>query len=165
MSIKSAGLSLDDATPSIQQRFEAKCSKPNEVGCIEWLGYKTRGGYGCMRLGGLGTKKTTAHRIAWVLKRGGIPPEILVLHKCDNPSCVNVEHLFLGSPLDNVRDMVGKGREGWKHQTPWQKLNATDAERIRDLRRAGLTQQKISDHMFVSRPLVSLVLSGKVRYA
>lgn len=165
MTILSAGLSLAKSTSTLPKRFAAKCAEPSSNGCIEWLGEKTRGGYGVLRPGGLASGKTTAHRIAWVLKRGAIAPEILVLHRCDNPSCVNVDHLFLGSPKANVRDMMAKGRHGWRNGTPWQKLHATDAERISDLRGAGLTQQKIADWMSVSRALVSLVLAGKIHYA
>ncbi len=165
MTIISLGLHLSDASASIRQRFEAKCGKPNNAGCIEWLGSKTRGGYGVLRLAGKGSARTTAHRIAWVLKRGVIAPEILVLHKCDNPSCVNVDHLFLGTPENNTHDMMAKNRHGWRNGMPWQKLNATDAERMRDMRRAGHKQQQIADWMNVSRPLVSMVLAGKFKYS
>ncbi len=165
MSIISSGLHLSDASPSIQQRFEAKCGKPNDAGCIEWLGTKTKRGYGVLRVGGKPSIRTTAHRIAWALKRGAIAPEILVLHKCDNPSCVNVDHLFIGTPKENTRDMMGKNRHGWRNGTPWQKLNSTDGERIRDLRRAGHTQQQIADWMNVSRPLISMVLAGKIQHS
>lgn len=164
MTIKSAGLSANDGTTTLEGRFEAKCAKPDANGCIEWLGAKTRRGYGLLRLGRAGSKRTTAHRIAWALKRGSIGPEILVLHRCDNPSCVNVDHLFLGSPQENTDDMIRKGRHGWRHGTSWQKLLLEDAERIFDLRRMGQTTQKIADWMGVSRPLISLVLSGKVSY-
>jgi hypothetical protein len=109
--------------------------------------------------------RSTAHRAAWILKRGPIGPEILVLHSCDNPSCVNVDHLFLGSPKDNTDDMVAKRRHGWRNGTPWQKLNAVDGERIHDLRIAGLTQQAIADYMGVSRPLISLIESGKIQHS
>ena len=165
MTIISAGLDLSEAGLTVQKRFEAKCAEPSANGCIEWLGWKTRQGYGGLRTGGPASVKTTAHRIAWALKRGAIAPEILVLHRCDNPSCVNVDHLFLGLPKANTRDMMAKGRHGWRKGTPWQKLHATDAERIRDLRGAGLTQQKIADWIGVSRPLISIVLSGNFAYA
>ena len=155
---------MADASESLLQRFSVKCAKPDANGCIHWLGSKTKRGYGVILIGKVRGKnlRTTAHRAAWLLERGDLSPEILVLHKCDNPSCVNVDHLFLGSPANNTRDMVAKNRHGWRHGTPWQKLNAVDGERIRDLRAAGYSQQKIADWIGVSRPLISMVLAGKI---
>lgn len=59
-----------------------------------------------------GGKGVYAHRAAWEIANGPIPdaPAILVLHKCDNPSCINPDHLFLGDYVDNALDMVAKGR-------------------------------------------------------
>lgn len=167
MSIVSAGLCLAELADSFPQRFEARCSKPNDAGCIEWLGPKTLRGYGSVyiRMDEGRRKKTTAHRVAWVLKRGDLSPEILVLHRCDNPRCVNVEHLFLGSPADNTRDMMTKGRHGWRNGYSWQKLCAVDGERVRDLRRAGCTQQQIADWLGVSRPLISMIENGKIKHS
>ena len=100
-----------------------------------------------------------------MLKHGEIPSGMDVLHRCDNPSCVNVDHLFLGTPGDNTRDMMAKGRHGWRNGMPWQKLTAVDGERIRDLRHAGYTQQAIADWFGVSRPLISLILGGHIQHS
>src|SRR5262245_32977559 len=158
MSIHSAGLTLAEASKTLPQRFSGKCAKPDANGCIKWLGSTTARGYGTLYFGKIQEKmfRTTAHRAAWVLKRGDLSPEILVLHACDNPSCVNVDHLFIGSPKDNTQDMMSKNRHGWRGGTPWQKLVLTDQERIRDLRAAGYSHQKIADWFGVSRSLISM---------
>lgn len=76
-------------------------------GCWDWKGCKINGGYGSVRIG---YPKIYAHRASWILTNGEIPKNMLVLHKCDNRSCTNPEHLFLGTTRDNVMDAVKKGR-------------------------------------------------------
>ena len=75
--------------------------------CIEWDKYRNPKGYGHRTFNG---KVFLAHRAAWIDVNGDIPDGLCVLHKCDNPPCVNVEHLFLGTRGDNNRDCVRKGR-------------------------------------------------------
>lgn len=55
-------------------------------------------------------RQVYAHRYAWVLANGPIAPGLVVCHTCDNPPCINVDHLFIGTQADNVRDMYAKGR-------------------------------------------------------
>ena len=83
------------------------------VPCVLWTKSFTRQGYGQQARGlrRLGTRTTVlAHRDAWERERGPIPKGLVVCHHCDNPPCVNVEHLFLGTNADNTRDMIAKGR-------------------------------------------------------
>lgn len=75
--------------------------------CIEWTGAINSGGYGNLWYEG---KYWKAHRLAWAQANGPIPPGMFVLHRCDNPPCVNLEHLFLGTAADNTADMLAKGR-------------------------------------------------------
>lgn len=77
-------------------------------GCLEWTGPRdTKRGYGIFIVDG---KRMLAHRASWVWTNGRIPAYLSVLHKCDNPPCINPKHLFLGMQLDNIRDMILKGR-------------------------------------------------------
>ena len=76
-------------------------------GCWEWLGYRNKCGYGRLTFRG---KKTLAPRMAWMVFVAEIPDGMKVLHRCDNPPCINPEHLFLGSDRDNVADCIKKGR-------------------------------------------------------
>lgn len=76
--------------------------------CVIWHKYIDRkNGYG---IDYMDKKVIKAHRAAWVRKYGPIPNGLFVLHKCDVRSCVNTEHLFLGTQSDNMTDMVAKGR-------------------------------------------------------
>ena len=159
------GLSRSQFNETLAKRFRSKCGAPDARGCIPWLGSKTHRGYGLIQVGNRGSVKTSAHRIAWVLVHGDLPPDLCVLHRCDNPSCVNADHLFIGSVQQNVQDMVAKNRHPWRNGTPWQKLNSTDGERIRDLRRAGCIQQQVADWLGVSRPLISLIESRRVQHS
>lgn len=90
--------------PSLRVRFLRNVVKTKK--CWLWIGY-TRAGYGRIRDD---KKNEQAHRVAWRLFRGPIPAGKKVLHRCDNTYCVRPSHLFLGTQLDNVRDMIRKGR-------------------------------------------------------
>lgn len=100
--------------------------------CWEWTGGRDSRGYGSIRVARTGIG---AHRLAWQVAYGPIPPGMAVLHRCDNPPCVRPAHLFLGSQADNNRDMRDKGR----HQSS--RLSAGDVRLIRSLHAAGGTTQ------------------------
>lgn len=101
-------------------------------GCWLWVGGCVPKGYGTLRRRG---KTYRASRFSWELHKGTIPAGLHVLHKCDVPACVNPDHLFLGTNLDNVRDMDRKGRRPKQNRfgehAPFVKLTA---EQVREIR-------------------------------
>lgn len=99
-----AGSSPHYKTPD--DAFMAR-SVARDSGCIEWIGSSDHKGYGQLRIGG---KLIKAHRYAVERSIGQIPNGMVVMHICDNPKCVNIDHLQVGTQTDNVRDMDTKGR-------------------------------------------------------
>lgn len=103
-------------------------------GCWPWHGQRNQLGYGQLRLFRNGPGCVVlAHRLAWELFRGQIPEGLLVLHKCDNPACVNPVHLFLGTHKDNSQDMIAKGRNA-KRLAPHTRTRKLTADQVRAIR-------------------------------
>jgi hypothetical protein len=99
-----------------QEWFWSRVDRKENNECWEWTGNRTAKGYGRVRMPGMATRR--AHRVAWFLSKGKLPPDnMLVCHKCDNPPCCNPFHLFLGTSLENNEDMRAKGRQS-KHRPP-----------------------------------------------
>ncbi len=88
-----------------EQRFWSKVQRSD--GCWEWQGSLAVGGYGQIMSS---RRRCFTHRASWEINVGTIPPGLHVLHRCDNPSCVRPDHLFLGSHADNMADKAAKGR-------------------------------------------------------
>ena len=106
------GLKRDQPLYTLAEKVGPERYKIVPSGCWEWKLYKNPLGYGVVSFGKRGQPKriTGAHRLSWIVYRGSIPDGLCVLHKCDNPSCINPDHLFLGTNADNMRDMAAKGR-------------------------------------------------------
>jgi hypothetical protein len=98
---------------TLADRF-ARRLKENEDGCLEFQGCLAPNGYGQIWAFG---RVMGAHRAMWTLILGPVPDGLLVLHRCDNRKCCNVEHLFLGTAADNTADMLAKGRHSSQSKT------------------------------------------------
>ena len=126
--------------------------------CWEWLGYKTKCGYGRMKVFG---NLELCHRVSWRLHNNSIPKDSLVLHKCDNPACVNPRHLFLGSNSDNARDRENKGRSARNapvgEDSKWAKLSANDVLAIRKIY-PRVTQDELAQRFGVGRQTISHII-------
>lgn len=96
----------------LAERFWEKAEKTDEMdGCWLWRAcLHVEKGYGLFQRGRHEGGCVRAHRQAWLLTVGPIPPGMHVLHRCDNPPCVRPGHLFLGTQADNMHDMLTKGR-------------------------------------------------------
>lgn len=94
------------------ERFKMQY-KESLTGCWDWVGGRDHDGYGTFKADNLGQMFARAHRWSWSFHNNEtIPKGTHICHKCDNPSCVNPEHLWIGSPLENQRDRWSKGRNG-----------------------------------------------------
>ena len=104
------------------------------VPCREWTKGRTPRGYGKRTWQG---RTLGAHRVAWIEAHGPIPDGIEVCHHCDNPPCIEVAHLFLGTSQDNADDMVRKGRSTRGERNNTTKLREADVLAIREAWAAG----------------------------
>ena len=128
--------------------------EPN-TGCFLWLGQRTKKGYGLVTRN---SRKSTAHRHAWELAHGPIPAGMWVLHRCDNPGCVNPEHLFLGTAQDNSDDMMMKG-----HERAPVRLHECEVEEIRRLHSLGVSQRLLSKMFKTANQHISRIVNYQRR--
>jgi len=128
-----------------------------ESGCWEWTACRNNHGYGMLL--GNGRSLVLAHRASYEIHVGPIGNGIQVLHVCDNPACVNPEHLRLGTTRDNMRDMVSKGRSTRGERCPYAKLTSDDVVAIRAAH--GVKRRELSRRYGVSETLVTLLRQGK----
>lgn len=108
---------------AVRDRFYAKTARNN--GCLEWTCSVNSKGRARFYFDG---RTRMASRVVWEMERHPIPEGLWVLHKCDNPKCVDIDHLFLGTPRDNVLDMFAKGRKS-KEQRKNQNSGVTHCKR------------------------------------
>jgi len=128
-----------DTHLSVKERLE-KNRVVKENGCIEWTKQKDKNGYGRISIK---DKPYPVHRVSYETYIGEIKPGLLVLHKCDNPSCFNPEHLFLGTNKDNMEDMTKKGRKPIGEKVANSKLTEEQVREIKERLFNGETVNEI----------------------
>ena len=168
------------------QKVNKDCPAPAHLPwlgkCWNWTGQtKTPRGkqdcYGRIRMAG---KMYHAHRISYALAHGEAPSHLCVLHKCDNPLCVNPDHLWVGTRADNNADMVSKGRDRrcepdkvWSRVNPERVLRGSDNPKhkltedtvrciLAEYAAGGVSQQSLADKHGVNQTLISALVRGRV---
>lgn len=147
----------------LSKRFWAKVNIAAPDECWEWTAYRNGQGYGKIFIS---MKAVNAQRVAFCLDKNLPLCEIdgkLVLHSCDNPSCVNPKHLRLGDHLDNVQDMQSRKREANRagEQNPNSKLTMKIVRTIKTMSAGGANGRMIASRLEIPCGTVVDVLSGK----
>ena len=146
-------LSMDRHDPA---RFWSHVDIGEAQACWLWTAYVHPIGYGVY------SHATRAHRLAWYLTHGPIPPGMWVLHRCDNKRCCNPAHLFLGTRQDNIDDAVRKQRMCWGERRANAKLTEAQAREIQKLYSSGqLKQRQIARRFGIHQCNVSRIINGK----
>lgn len=141
------------------QRMMRLCVHGGDDDCWNWTGCKNRQGYGIFSLRG---KRMNASRASYIIFIGDVPPKMCVCHSCDNPSCVNPSHLWVGSYKDNWADCRSKGRETKGAVNGKSKLTDADVAAIRIAVKNGDTQQSIATRFGVTHGTVSKIAARKL---
>ncbi len=140
----------------------ARFVKREEGGCWVWTGSRNASGYGFFGLG-RSARGVLAHRFSFAMVNGPIPPKMCVLHKCDNPPCVNPDHLWLGTQAQNMADKIAKGRQrvGAKDRHRLSKITREVAAQIRHERASGKLVKHIAKDRGLCVQTVSDILNGR----
>lgn len=121
--------------PSWEEYFSSKIKRSGE--CLLWTGFRDQTGYGRTDQS-FAPDIHFAHRLSWFLSHGAFDLKLRVLHKCDTPSCVNPDHLWLGTQVDNIKDMCAKGRQRgisrFGEESPVAKLDNESVRKMRVIR-------------------------------
>lgn len=142
------------------ERFMEKVSPEPTSGCWLWVGAYHSKGYGFIVRGDRRCDAESANRTAYRLFKGD-PAGLFVCHRCDNPVCVNPDHLFLGTPKDNYDDMVQKGRR--RIVRPKNVRTKVSAEQVADIRSRRLKGAEFARLYGVSKSLITRIQKGERR--
>lgn len=144
---------------TLEERLKRNTIVDTATECHNWLAYKDKDGYGSIKNG---TKFQRVHRVIWELKNGKIPDRLVICHKCDNPSCLNIKHLFIGTPKENNDDKVTKNRQAKGSRNGQAKLNERDVTAIRKMYKKGfVTLKQVAEKFGVTYAMVHLIVTNK----
>ncbi len=129
-----------------------------DTACWVWTGHVVKDGYGHIKRG---KTMVLTHRLSWELTNGEIPHGLLVLHKCDNPACVNPLHLFLGTDADNARDRDSKGRLGNRKGSVNGNAKLAESDVI-SIRSCSKPTKAIAEEYRVSVPLIQKIKNRSI---
>ena len=106
-------------------------------------------------------KNYRTHRLAYQLYVGNITHGKIIMHRCDNPPCINPDHLQLGIPRDNSADMIRKGRSAYGEKHSQAKLSKPQVKCIREMLKQGINQSIIGKSMGIHQSNVSRIANGE----
>lgn len=148
-------LAATDISEAVRRRFWKNVDKAGQNQCWLWKALRSESGYGIISVS---YKNTRAHRVSWIIHH----PETInleeweVCHACDNPPCVNPEHLFLGTHIDNMNDCLSK------HRFKGYKLTESKVKEIRTRYALGnVSQKELAAQFNISQPQIYCIVSGK----
>lgn len=142
----------------VREKLLARIATNAQTGCWEWTAAKDAYGYGAVYAWG---KVRKAHRVSYEIHKGPIPIGLDILHSCDNPGCLNPDHLSPGTDKDNAADRVSRGRQAREKSLPQTKLSDSDVIAIRAS--SGVMQLELAKRYGVHPTLISHIRRNKVR--
>lgn len=150
------------ADRDLTERLLSKVKVDPATGCCNFIGARTKKGYGKITVKGVGL--LLVHRVVYAIVHGPFDSNLVVRHSCDNPSCVNPEHLSVGTHADNMQDAVARGRMNTARgtrRTKQAKLTEAIVEEIKRRLNAGGGQRALAREFGVSHTVIYKIANGK----
>ncbi len=159
-------MKAEDFTPKFISRYRSLIYDTDE--CIIWPLSKDIDGYGYDKLYKDKKNRTVkAHRAAYAIFKGEVPDNLLICHSCDNPSCINPKHLWIGTCKQNLDDRDRKGRlniaPSHSYNIKHSKLSTEDVKTIREKAANGIRQYILAKEYKMSKAHICLIVHNKIR--
>lgn len=151
-------------SPELIARFNAKWKRNADSGCWEWTASLMGRGYGQIKIPGQ-RRQIPAHRLSYLIHKGEIPVDRQVMHRCDNPRCVNPEHLLIGTCAENQQDMKQKGRSTRGERNTQAILTEAKVRAMKAMLSAGEISQAEIARMFEISPMEVSRIKRGLRWA